>query len=139
MKLNAANRAKSLTVNSLIMPFHLGVVVGENSPFLLTPEQISVHMAVLGGSGSGKSKFLELLLRQYMIDGHSFFFFDPHGDTAKDLLAFAAARSHPSIKDGMWRKVHHLKVGADSAFAYNPFAHAPRRRSKNDIFYKSWL
>lgn len=144
MTFNAGDPSNALTnysrqVSRAVVPFHLGVNVGDQSPFLLTPEQISVHMAILGGSGSGKSKFMELLLRQYMIDGQSFFFFDPHGDTAKDLLAFAAARAHPSVNDGMWRKIHYLKVGPDSAFSYDPFAHAPRRKSKNDVFYKSWL
>jgi ABC-type transport system involved in cytochrome bd biosynthesis fused ATPase/permease subunit len=42
-------------------------ILKTNVEFTLTPDQISVHMAVLGGSGTGKSKFIELLLRQYMM------------------------------------------------------------------------
>ena len=53
MTFNAIDPTKALTnyarqSNPLVTPFHLGVNLGDQSPFLLPPEQISVHMAIRG-------------------------------------------------------------------------------------------
>lgn len=123
---------------SLVTPFDMGTVAGEGTPFLLTPDQISVHMAVLGGSGSGKSKFVELLLRQYMLDGKGFCFVDPHGDTAAGLLAFAAGL-HAHGKGEVWRKVHYLDLTPQCVFSYDPAARAPLISEVGRYTYYQWL
>src|SRR3989344_2064909 len=46
------------------------------------------HMYVVGKSGVGKSKLLELLARQDIAYGHGLCLIDPHGDVIQDILDF---------------------------------------------------
>ena len=98
-------------------------------------------MAVLGGSGSGKSKFLEGFLRHCLLQNKSFALWDPHGDLAKALLAFVAARkASPEIGDDeLWRKVHYLELTPDCVFSFDPVARAPLRSAVGDYAYFQWL
>ncbi len=44
------------------------------------------HLYMIGQTGTGKSKFLENLALQDMLDGKGFAFIDPHGDSAEALM-----------------------------------------------------
>ncbi len=44
------------------------------------------HVYIIGQTGTGKSKLLENLALQDMLDGKGFAFVDPHGDSAEALL-----------------------------------------------------
>ena len=44
------------------------------------------HTYVIGQTGTGKSKLLENLAYQDMMDGRGFAFIDPHGDSVEELL-----------------------------------------------------
>lgn len=44
------------------------------------------HAYIIGQTGTGKSKLLENLAFQDMMDGKGFAFIDPHGDSAEELL-----------------------------------------------------
>ena len=46
------------------------------------------HMYIIGKSGVGKSKMLELMLRQDIQYGHGLCLIDPHGDVIEDVLKF---------------------------------------------------
>lgn len=46
------------------------------------------HLYIIGKSGVGKSKLLELLVRQDVTYGHGLCFIDPHGDEFKHILDF---------------------------------------------------
>ncbi len=46
------------------------------------------HVYVIGKSGVGKSKFLELLIRQDVAYKHGLCLIDPHGETIEDILPF---------------------------------------------------
>lgn len=46
------------------------------------------HVYIVGKSGVGKSKLLELLLRQDVAYDHGFCFIDPHGDVIEEILHF---------------------------------------------------
>lgn len=46
------------------------------------------HMYIVGKSGVGKSKLLELLIRQDIAYGHGLCFIDPHGDVIENILDF---------------------------------------------------
>ncbi len=46
------------------------------------------HMYVVGKSGVGKSKLLELLIRQDIAHGRGVCLIDPHGDIIEDILRF---------------------------------------------------
>ena len=46
------------------------------------------HVYMVGKSGVGKSKLLELLVRQDIAYGHGVCFIDPHGDVIEEILHF---------------------------------------------------
>lgn len=46
------------------------------------------HMYIVGKSGVGKSKLLELLIRQDIAFGHGVCMIDPHGDVIEEILNF---------------------------------------------------
>lgn len=46
------------------------------------------HVYVIGKSGVGKSKLLELFVRQDIAYGYGVCLIDPHGDTIEDILSF---------------------------------------------------
>lgn len=46
------------------------------------------HLYIIGKSGVGKSKLLELLIRQDIAHGHGVCLMDPHGDVIQDILDF---------------------------------------------------
>jgi hypothetical protein len=50
----------------------------------------STHMHVIGGSGKGKSKFLEWLIRKDIREGHGLCLIDWHGTLYQDVLSFCA-------------------------------------------------
>jgi len=58
---------------------------------VLAPElRQSTHMHVIGGSGKGKSKFLEWLIRRDIREGHGLCVIDWHGTLYKDLVRYCA-------------------------------------------------
>jgi len=46
------------------------------------------HLYIIGKSGVGKSKLLELFVRQDIVNGEGLCFMDPHGDVVEALLEF---------------------------------------------------
>jgi hypothetical protein len=56
----------------------------------LSDEDRHAHMHVIGSSGSGKSKFLEWIMRQDLQSGQGFCLIDPHGTLYKDVLNWCA-------------------------------------------------
>lgn len=46
------------------------------------------HLYIVGKSGVGKSKFIELMIRQDVVDGHGLCLIDPHGDVIEAILDF---------------------------------------------------
>src|ERR1039458_3714209 len=48
------------------------------------------HMHVIGSSGSGKSKFLEWMMRQDLSNRQGFCLIDPHGTLYHDVLDYCA-------------------------------------------------
>jgi hypothetical protein len=60
-------------------------------PLYLTPELgEQTHCHVIGGSGTGKSKFLEHLIRQDIHEGNGLCVIDWHGTLFNDLLSWCA-------------------------------------------------
>jgi hypothetical protein len=55
-------------------------------------EDRKVHFYVVGASGTGKSKFLEFLIRQDIQKGNGFGVIDPHGDLVEDVKGYLALR-----------------------------------------------
>ncbi len=65
-----------------------GALQAKNFIFGIYRKDRARHMYVVGKSGSGKSKFLELLLRQDIAYGHGLCLIDPSGEMAEGLLDF---------------------------------------------------
>ena len=69
-----------------------GFLVGYNEfrglkkPIRLSDNDRRRHLYMIGQTGTGKSKFLENLAYQDMMDGRGFAFIDPHGDSAEVLM-----------------------------------------------------
>jgi hypothetical protein len=59
---------------------------GVKKPIRLSANDRRRHAYVIGQTGTGKSKLLENLAFQDMMDGKGFAFIDPHGDSAEELL-----------------------------------------------------
>lgn len=59
---------------------------GVKKPIRLGPKDRRRHTYIIGQTGTGKSKLLENLAYQDMMDGRGFAFIDPHGDSAEELL-----------------------------------------------------
>jgi hypothetical protein len=53
-------------------------------------EDRKIHFYVVGASGTGKSKFLEFLIRQDIQKGNGFGVIDPHGDLIEDIKGYLA-------------------------------------------------
>lgn len=59
---------------------------GIKKPIRLANNDRRRHTYIIGQTGTGKSKMLENLAFQDMMDGKGFAFIDPHGDSAEELL-----------------------------------------------------
>jgi hypothetical protein len=63
-------------------------------------EDRKIHFYVVGASGTGKSKFLEFLIRQDIQKGNGFGVIDPHGDLIEDVKGYLAlALSREEIEE----------------------------------------
>lgn len=59
---------------------------GQKKPIRLANNDRRRHTYIIGQTGTGKSKLMENLAYQDMMDGRGFAFIDPHGDSAEELL-----------------------------------------------------
>ena len=59
---------------------------GVKKPIRLSANDRRRHTYIIGQTGTGKSKLMENLAFQDMMDGKGFAFIDPHGDSAEELL-----------------------------------------------------
>lgn len=102
----------------------LGKNAKTNNVFAILPEDLQGHMHIIGASGKGKSNFLEVLLRQHVLqaDGVSrgLCILDPHGSVVERLTEWIADNRVASYKT--------VRVidAADAAhsFSFNPFSSA---------------
>jgi len=84
----------------------------------LTPDDRRIHMHVIGSSGSGKSKFLEWMIRGDLHNRQGFCLIDPHGTLYNDVLNYCAHR----VLD---RDIVLLNLSSPGRIvAFNPFLRA---------------
>ena len=79
----------------------LGLVDGKGVPLEMTPEMRSTHTYICGSTGTGKSKMLEHLIRQDILNWNKskcgLLVLDPHGSLYDSLINFIAWEE-PSLK-----------------------------------------
>ena len=85
-----------------------------------------IHCYVIGASGSGKTKFLESLIRQDIDAGQGCGVIDPHGDLIEDLKGYVALLG--ASKGEAWLREHVVLMDlADPTHtvAFNPIEQLP--------------
>ena len=83
----------------------------------LTPKLAGSHALVVGRTGSGKTKWLENVCRQYLAGEHPFTLLDLHGDLAVGLRDYAAEIGRELI----WLDA----ANPDRTVTFNPLAAEP--------------
>jgi len=72
--------------------------IGENAlngaKVLLDYVQLQLHFLLAGGTGRGKSKLIELMVRYHLQHRHGLMLLDPHGFLYEDVLAYATAAGY---------------------------------------------
>ena len=82
----------------------------------LNPRTRSTHMHVIGASGEGKSKFLEHMIREDIINGNGLCLIDPHGYLYNDIVKWCATKDMAERK-----KIILFNPSADGwSFGFNP-------------------
>lgn len=76
----------------------IGIDVETGEPIYITLEQLSTHLHGIGGTGSGKSKFLEQIIREAIRKGFGLCLIDAHGSLFNNILKWLAAISWPVEK-----------------------------------------
>lgn len=68
------------------------ITIGTNGSrqIWFNPERRSTHLHVIGGSGRGKSKFLEHMIREDILKGHGLCLIDPHGEICDEIVSWCA-------------------------------------------------
>jgi hypothetical protein len=100
------------------------IVIGQNAagePTHITPKmRRSTHMHVIGGSGKGKSKFLESMIRRDIDEGQGLCLIDWHGTLYKDVLEYCC-----ELDVGVYNDVRSLILlnpsRPDFITGFNPF------------------
>jgi hypothetical protein len=92
---------------------------GADRKQLLLPELVrSTHMHVIGAPGQGKSKFLEHLIREDILNGEGLCLIDPHGELYTNILRWCAEHGFLDSR----RIVLFDPTESDWVFGFNPLA-----------------
>lgn len=103
----------------------------------LSASDLSTHMAIYGGTGKGKSKLLELIIRQILDQGHGCCLIDPHGDLTEDILAYVL-HSKKAEAEAIRGRLHYLEPGSETnRFGFDPFRYRLRSDGVDD--FANWL
>jgi len=78
-----------------------------------------IHMHVIGASGSGKSKFLEWIIRQDIENRQGFCLIDPHGDLYRDIVNYSA--HHPLLTRELGIILLDPSTPGEPVVGFNPF------------------
>src|SRR5712664_1518354 len=92
----------------------------------ISRELRTMHIALLGKSGSGKSSLLRYLSQQDINAGRGFIYFDLHGDATPFLLRAIAAREQ-EIGRHLSNKLVVIEPGdPETSVGFNPLEHESR-------------
>jgi hypothetical protein len=87
-------------------------------PVLVSADALRSHAYIVGGTGTGKSRLLRVLIEQDIACGHGVCLVDPHGDLCDALIRYIATlpASHPARA----RTVLVDPTSTDWAVGFNP-------------------
>lgn len=98
----------------------LGQDVDSNKKVYIPDHIRSTHMQVIGSTGTGKSKFLEWMIRSDILNENGLCLIDPHGYLYDDLINWFS--SYPEVFKH--KKVVLFNPASDDYFlGFNPFIH----------------
>lgn len=84
----------------------------------------ATHLYIIGASGSGKTKFIEHLIRQDIEKGNGFGVIDPHGDLVEDIKGYLTFQH--GHKRGFAEKVVLIDpTDSDYTVTFNPLEKLP--------------
>jgi len=92
----------------------------------ISAERRTMHVAVLGKSGSGKSSLLRYLSQQDINAGRGFVYFDLHGDATPFLLRTIAAREQETGRHLSNKLVVVEPADPETSVGFNPLEHESR-------------
>ena len=83
------------------------------------------HFYVIGATGTGKTKFLEYLIKQDIEKGNGFGVIDPHGDLIEDIKGFLVLRYEPDDEIISNRVILIDPADPDYTVTFNPLEKMP--------------
>ena len=118
-------RRKRSSVREGSVTLGVSVVPGSKNPFVVFPATMRPqHLGILGLSGSGKTHFIEHLIRQDIEQQIGFVVFDVHGDLAEHVTAFLAERG--SFDSEVYARTVIIEpFDPDRSFGFNPLEPTP--------------
>jgi hypothetical protein len=75
-------------------PFYIGQNTLNGAKMLVDYASFLLHWLIVGGTGRGKSKLLELILRFHLHRGSGFMLLDPHGFLYEDMLTYVTTAGY---------------------------------------------
>jgi hypothetical protein len=109
-------------------------------PVRLTDQELEKHVAVVGGSGFGKSRLLSRIVDDHIDRGEGIMVIEP-GDLCDDTLGRCARRVVKTGSNGVLRRLHHLRAGPVRTFRYDAFRfrlYRPIHPELLDAARRSW-
>jgi len=110
--------------------FRLGWYFSENKNEFqmakMAEEDRSTHLYVIGATGTGKTKFLEFLIKQDIEKGNGFGVIDPHGDLVEDIKGFLACYHEDTLDESVFDRVVLVDpTDTDFTVTFNPLEKLP--------------
>ena len=94
----------------------VGIDKVSKAPVRFTEHDAARHVAIMGGTGAGKSMLTVTVIRQARIQGIGCCMIDPHGQTIRQIMLSEAAKEKPDEQT-----LHLLEPGPDCLFSFDPF------------------
>jgi len=130
--LNSLKRRKAAELRGRDLVLGTADTQGRREPVILREEARPRHLAIMGLTGTGKSYFIENLVRQDIERGTGFALFDVHGDLADSVVAYLARRAawHEAILE---RVVLIEPFDATHSIGFNPL----ERTARTSAFFQA--
>lgn len=119
----------------------LGRNLTANKPFRLSDDDLGTHVAVVGATGSGKSRLLNKLACDHIDQGRGIAIIEP-GDLCDDVAAYYARLVVETGNKNVLKRIHRLRAEPGQCFRYDPFRfrlHRPVHPELLDSVRRSWV